>query len=63
LARVGTKTNPGAIGRKGGLIVKGRVVGEAFDACAVGMNAVQIGRAAAFRRKDDPVALGCQEGL
>jgi hypothetical protein len=34
--------NPSAVGRKGALIVVCRGVGEAFDARAVGVNAVKI---------------------
>ena len=36
----GDRDNPVAIGRKGSLIVVRRVIGQALEACAVGMNAV-----------------------
>ena len=59
----GDEDNPAAIGRKGGLIVVGRVVGQALKACPIGMNAVKIGRPAALRREDDPIALGRPGGV
>ena len=36
----GDEDNPAAIGRKGSLIVVRRVIGQAFEACPGGMNAV-----------------------
>src|ERR1019366_9458296 len=52
-----------AVWREGGLIVVGGVVGEAIEAGAVGMDAVEIGRASALGGEDDPISEGRPGGI
>src|ERR1039458_7177206 len=47
-----------AVWRECGLIVVGGVVGEAIEAGAIGMDAVEIGRAGALGGEDNPVSDG-----
>ena len=51
------------IGRECGLIVVGRIGGQAFDIAAVGTHAEEIGGAFPFRRKYDPIAPGRPRGI
>jgi hypothetical protein len=44
-----------AIGREGGLVIEGWRVGEALDAAAVGVDAVDVGRARTLGGEGDPV--------
>ena len=46
-----------AVGREGGLIIEGWIVGQAFQAGAVLMHAIDIGGPRAIGGEDDPLAV------
>ena len=54
----GDEYNPAAVGRERGLVVIRGIVRQLIETRSGGVNAIQIGRSAAFRRKNDPIALG-----
>ena len=62
-ARVVTKTSCLSVRRERGLIVVRRAVGEAFQAAAVRLDAIQIRRAVALGREDDRRAVGGERGV
>ena len=46
------------VGREGGLVVVSRIIGEAIQRRAIGLDQVEVGGTIALRREDDRAAVG-----